>query len=741
MLEQLRRNSRSFIIWILFGIIIAVFIISFGPQANPDSLGCGYSKSAALEVGGEELSMNSWRFAVNGMKNSGIPPQLRRQFAADLLVERELLAQAAEAQGFRVSDEMVNHAIAAGEFYILGSLIRQQDPRFWRDYRQLEMFAADLGLNNVVQLADEQRREQLAEMMRHLILRGAVSDEEVRQVYVNQNTRVTADYVKFEVARYRSALKLSEADLDRYATAHDADLKKEWDKEKAEWASAKPRALVRHILISKSRKPAAAEASPGEKPGDKPAAKPGDKPAAKPGDPSSKEPAPAELAKQVHERLAGGADFAAVAREVSDDPTRWRGGLVGWRPADSLGYGKEVVEAARKLKDGQVSDVIETERGFHIVRVEARSDKALTYEQKRQDLAVKLAPTYYARALARRDADQALAQAGTRPLEELFERKKSSGGNELSPEVMQQIRELQSQGGDIPMPTDMPAGGDDFEGALPEGEEGALPPPPPVEPTAPAAPADPASNEKAPAEGAGKQGFLIREGANVLAQSGGAQPPPPAPPGQPAQPTPPAGEPTTPPAGKPGAPPAKPGAPPAPATDLPEVEVEKPALQTVGPAPRVGDSLAGVGESRKLVADLFEKLEVGKLAPEVYEVGDVRGPSGGDGFVLVVLKARQEADLSKLEESRQRIVNDLTYGARQLGPSDAIWGKGVQHLSDWLRKRCEDTSKSGKIRISREVFNEGEGEEEQAPGYQPCATLSEPSIAGQLSTRMRNPRL
>ena len=470
--------------------------------------------------------------------------------------------------------------------------------------------------------------------------------------------------------------------------------------------------------------------------------KPGEtKTGAKPGEAASKEPAPAELAKQVQQRLAGGADFAAVAREVSDDPTRWRGGLVGWRPADSLGYGKELVEAAKKLKDGQVSDVIESERGFHIVRVEQRSDKALTYEQKRQDLAVKVAPTFYARALARRDADQALAQAQTKPLEEQFERKKGpSGGNQLSPEVMQQIQELQSQGVNIQMPTDMPPGGEDLEGAPPEGEEGALPPPPPVEPTAPAAPEKaPASDEKAPAEGAGKQGLLIREGANVLAQSGGAQPPP----AQPAQPTPPA-KPGTPPAqptGKPGTPPAKPGAPPAPAGDLPEVEVEKPALQSVGPAPRAGDALPGIGESKALVSDLFEKLEVGKLAPQVYEVGDVRGPGGGDGFVLVVLKTRQEADLGKLEESRQRIVNDLTYGARQLGPNDAIWGKGVQHLSDWLRKRCEDTSKSGKIRISREVFNEGEGEEDQAPGYQPCATLSEPSIAGQLSTRMRNQRL
>ena len=52
--------------------------------------------------------------------------------------------------------------------------------------------------------------------------------------------------------------------------------------------------------------------------------------------------------------------------------------------------------------------------------------------------------------------------------------------------------------------------------------------------------------------------------------------------------------------------------------------MEKPALQSVGPAPRAGDALPGIGESKALVADLFEKLEVGKLAPQVYEVGDVR---------------------------------------------------------------------------------------------------------------------
>src|SRR5688572_21318123 len=177
MLEQMRRNSRSFIIWILFGIIIAVFIISFGPQASPDSLGCGYAKEAALEVAGEEVSINSWRFAMNGLRGGG-PSQaaMRNQQAIDLLVEREILAQAAE-EGFRVSDEVINRAIAAGEFLVVGFLFRIQDPAFFRDYEQLEGLTRNLGLTSVAQLAEEQHREHLADMMRHLFLRSArVSD-------------------------------------------------------------------------------------------------------------------------------------------------------------------------------------------------------------------------------------------------------------------------------------------------------------------------------------------------------------------------------------------------------------------------------------------------------------------------------------------------------------------------------------------------------------------------------------
>jgi peptidyl-prolyl cis-trans isomerase D len=458
MLEQMRRNSRSFIVWILFGIIIAVFIISFGPQASPDSLGCGHSAEFALAVKGEDVGLNSWRFAMNGLKGSGgaQDASFRRQRAIDLLVERELLAQAAEERGFRVSDDVVNQAIAAGDFYILGHLVRVEEPNFWRDFRNLERFSSDLGLASVASLVEEQRREHMADFTRHLFLASAaVSDEEVRQVYIQDNTRVEADYVKFDFARYKSALSVGEDEIARYAAENEADLKKAWESEKAQWSSDKPRVLARHILIEPAAPVAdAPKTTPpaDETPEQKQKREEEERAAAAKKAEEDKKGALAaarEEATAIKARLAAGEDFGVVAKEVSDDKlTAARGGLLGWRPAESLGYGKEVVEAAKKLELGAVSDVIETSRGFHIIRIDEKSDKALTFDQKKLDLASKLAADHYARKLAKRDAEAALAAAKTKPLEELFDRKAKPSPSfdpnqmkDLPPEILEQLQQ------------------------------------------------------------------------------------------------------------------------------------------------------------------------------------------------------------------------------------------------------------------------------------------------------------
>lgn len=74
-------------------------------------------------------------------------------------------------------------------------------------------------------------------------------------------------------------------------------------------------------------------------------------------------------AEALLERITGGEDFAELAREFSNDPgTAALGGDLGWFRRGRMV--REFEEAAFSLLDGQVSDVVQTDFGFHIIRVE-----------------------------------------------------------------------------------------------------------------------------------------------------------------------------------------------------------------------------------------------------------------------------------------------------------------------------------------------------------------------------------
>ncbi len=76
-------------------------------------------------------------------------------------------------------------------------------------------------------------------------------------------------------------------------------------------------------------------------------------------------------ADRVRKEVAGGADFAAAAKKYSDCPSKNQGGDVGSFPR----HNKVVEPFARTafaLKNGQVSDVVETEFGYHIIKATDR---------------------------------------------------------------------------------------------------------------------------------------------------------------------------------------------------------------------------------------------------------------------------------------------------------------------------------------------------------------------------------
>lgn len=89
----------------------------------------------------------------------------------------------------------------------------------------------------------------------------------------------------------------------------------------------------------------------------------------------------ADGAQALWQRLNTGENFAAVAQQESGDPsTAPNGGDLGWFPRDAPMMPASVVDAAFTLQPGEISDVIQSEAGYHIVKVEARENRPFSPE-------------------------------------------------------------------------------------------------------------------------------------------------------------------------------------------------------------------------------------------------------------------------------------------------------------------------------------------------------------------------
>jgi peptidyl-prolyl cis-trans isomerase SurA len=94
----------------------------------------------------------------------------------------------------------------------------------------------------------------------------------------------------------------------------------------------------------------------------------------------------AEQARQkilaLRDRIAGGEDFAKVAREASDDTlTRTQGGDMGWFAVDQ--WGTAVANQLQNLRDGELSPVFQSDVGFHLIMRIGTREQDVTEENRR----------------------------------------------------------------------------------------------------------------------------------------------------------------------------------------------------------------------------------------------------------------------------------------------------------------------------------------------------------------------
>jgi peptidyl-prolyl cis-trans isomerase C len=92
-----------------------------------------------------------------------------------------------------------------------------------------------------------------------------------------------------------------------------------------------------------------------------------------------------EKAEVVLNKVKGGEDFAAAAKENSTCPSSAQGGDLGFFTKGQMVPAFESV--AFTLKPGEISDVVETQYGYHIIKViEKQPAKSVTYDEAKKKI-------------------------------------------------------------------------------------------------------------------------------------------------------------------------------------------------------------------------------------------------------------------------------------------------------------------------------------------------------------------
>jgi len=438
MLDILRSKSRSVLTYVLFGIIIIVFVISFGPGSQ----GCqvqGLSSGYAAEVDGYVVTpadfeqhyaslFRTYQARVGQSFTRELADQLGlRNVAMNQLVDRVLAVREARRRGLAVSDDEVNRVIwAIPSFQTQGTF-------------DLDLYRKTVrAIYGSEQRFEQQVREDLlyAKMMALLREGAQVSDEAVKEAWAAENDQVDLAFVRFPLAAARKDVRVSDADVKAFLAANAARVSKYYEDNAARYEKGK-RVKARHVLV---RVPEGA--------------------------PAAQDDAARKKVELAADRVRKGEDFGAVAREVSEDPgSKDKGGDLGFFGAGVMA--KPFEDAAFALQVGELSQPVRTRFGWHVLQVEAVEEaKKTPLAEAQADIAREILTDEAARKLADARAAGALAQlkAGKR-LADLFPPRPKDGagkkpsGPELGgePLVAQDTGPFSRNGGVVPRVGDVPS--------------------------------------------------------------------------------------------------------------------------------------------------------------------------------------------------------------------------------------------------------------------------------------------
>lgn len=398
MLRFMRDKATSWLIKIILGAIVIVFIFwgvgSFRSQR--------FSRVAV--VNGDVITVDDYREAYNNLIE-----QIRRRFGNSLdenmlkalgvkeqalnsLVDNRILVQEAQKLKFRVTDAELAAAIRDfGPFQRAGTF----DSQLYKNVlNQLRMTPEQFEV--------AQREAMLVEKLRTLITQSVkVSEQEALEWYNWLNQTVNLEFVVFEPGRYKD-LKPAEEEIQEYFEKNKSKYKTE-PMVKARYVMFRPDAYLSKVTVTDNEIRQHFEANSQEF----------KKPKTVEArhillrlDPNADAETVSERRKkavEIQKMAQSGKDFAKLASQYSEGPTKDRGGYLGEFPREAMV--KPFADKAFSMAAGEISDPVRTQFGWHIIKVEkVNPESNLSFDESKEKIRSKL--TFdRAKALAYDDAE------------------------------------------------------------------------------------------------------------------------------------------------------------------------------------------------------------------------------------------------------------------------------------------------------------------------------------------------
>lgn len=364
MLENIRENSQGLVAKIILGFIILTFAVAgIGSYTNS-------ADTSVAEVNGVKISQIDFDKAYQNQRNRmaqqygemfetlSTDPNYMANFRngiLDNLINQELLLQASDALAIRISDDRIKETIREmpafqvdGKFdnnrylAVINQAGYYQSSDF-RDYLRVEMtrnqlsqavIASEFSLpyqEKLLQALQNQKRDLRFATVSAKQFEGKVevNEQEVSDFYqanidrYQNDEKVKVDFIAIDVNEIAKSIEVTEQDIENYYNDNIANF------------TQTEQRRVSHILIELGDDEAAAR----------------------------------EQINGLKARIDAGEDFAELAKESSADVfSGENGGDLEWIEPGAMDEAFD--EAAFALTNvGEVSDVVETEFGLHLIKL------------------------------------------------------------------------------------------------------------------------------------------------------------------------------------------------------------------------------------------------------------------------------------------------------------------------------------------------------------------------------------